>query len=345
MAQQNQPARPIGNPPDPYDRSPEKATAFWNTLASYYAINSDLYTTESHKVVAALTHFKLGTPAGEWDSDQMATALGQTPPDFGNWDPFKDKFNKQFVPPEVQNEAIQKLYDTPMRNREFSQWYQEWSQYARRANVDDATKMYVFRRNVNPSIHNKIISMTPQPATLTDLVKKAREFDRNWRMYAGPATQTPCHGQSPRIRELAGETPDTEINATQGRHSPFKQKKGQGRLTKEEREHRMKNNLCLYCGKPGYKAIECNAKPNTRPGTSLRQLEPIQEDNGSDLSLKEDSHINSIEIKQKISKKPVRLDKPRAFEDKRDDNPTYNQYAVLGSIKDEGSPIVTDEVM
>src|SRR5712691_7750491 len=214
MAQQNQPARPIGNPPDPYDGSPEKATAFWNTLASYYAINSDLYTTESCKVVAALTHFKLGTPAGEWASDQMAVALGQTPPDFGNWDQFKDKFNKQFIPPEVQNEAIQKLYDTPMRNREFGQWYQEWSQHARRANVDDVTKMYAFRRNVNPSIHNKIISMTPQPTTLDDLVAKAREFNHNWRMYTGPATQTPRRGQSPRIRELAGETPDTEINAT-----------------------------------------------------------------------------------------------------------------------------------
>src|SRR5712691_7415474 len=107
----------------------------------------------------------------------------------------------------------------------------------------------------------------------------------------------------------------------------------------------MKNNLCLYCGKPGHKAIECNAKPNTRPGTSLCQIEPIQKDNGSDLSLKEDSNINSIEIKQKISKKPTRLDKPCAFKDKCDDDPAnQNQYAVLGSIKDEGSPIATDEV-
>src|SRR5258707_2500329 len=125
MAQQNQPARPTGNPPDPYDGSPEKATTFWNTLASYYAINLDLYTTEGRKVAAALTHFKLGTPAGEWASDQMATALGQKPVDFGTWNPFKDKFTKQFIPPEVQNKAIQKLYDTPMRNREFGQWYQE----------------------------------------------------------------------------------------------------------------------------------------------------------------------------------------------------------------------------
>src|SRR5260221_4142620 len=105
MAQQNQPACPIGNPPDPYDGSPKKATAFWNTLTSYYSINNDLYTTEGHKVAAALTHFKLGTPASKWASNQMAAALGQTPPDFGNWDPFKDKLSKQVIPTKGTNQA------------------------------------------------------------------------------------------------------------------------------------------------------------------------------------------------------------------------------------------------
>ncbi|KAG6828931.1 hypothetical protein H0H87_009796 [Tephrocybe sp. NHM501043] len=31
-----------------------------------------------------------------------------------------------------------------------------------------------------------------------------------------------------------------------------------GPLTTAEREHCMKNNLCLYCGKEGHKAVECN---------------------------------------------------------------------------------------
>jgi len=56
--------------------------------------------------------------------------------------------------------------------------------------------------------------------------------------------------------------------------------------------------------------------------------------------------ISSIELKCKpIQKKPTWLDKPHAFEDKRDDDPVYrNQYAILGSIKDNGSPIMTDKV-
>src|SRR3979490_734577 len=163
--------------------------------------------------------------------------------------------------------------------------------------------------------------MDVQPATLTDLVNKAREFDRNWRLYTGAPTQTPRR-QSPRIRELTEETPETEINATQGRRPPFKQKKGRGKLTKEEREHRMKNNFGIYCGNPGHMARECTVKPNKRPGTSLRQLESIQEDNGSILDLKEDS-INSIELKHKpIQKKPTQS-KPRASKDECDDDPAY----------------------
>src|SRR5712691_6499025 len=81
----------------------------------------------------------------------------------------------------------------------------------------------------------------------------------------------------------------------------------------------------MYCGKPGHKAIECNAQPNTCPGTSLCQLELIQEDNGSDLSLKEDSSINSIKLKHKlIKKKPIQLDKPHTFEDKCNDDLAYH---------------------
>jgi hypothetical protein len=68
----------------------------------------------------------------------------------------------------------------------------------------------------------------------------------------------------------------------------------------------------------------------------------IQEENGSDQGLKEDTTINSIELKRKpITKKPTRLDKPRAFEDKRDDDPAYrsvNRYAILDTVKEEADP-------
>jgi hypothetical protein len=124
--------------------------------------------------------------------------------------------------------------------------------------------MYAFRKNLNPSLHQKIIQITPQPTMLAALVNKARDLDRNWRLYGGP--QTSFHGgQSSRrnlnvwIREVNSEEPlNVEINATQSK-GKFPQ---WGHLTPGERKHRMNNNLCLYCGKPGHKAIECKAPPN-----------------------------------------------------------------------------------
>jgi hypothetical protein len=37
------------------------------------------------------------------------------------------------------------------------------------------------------------------------------------------------------------------------------------RLTEQQREYRRKNNLCMYCGKPGHVALQCLARPKHRP--------------------------------------------------------------------------------
>ena len=59
----------LGTLPEPFDGTPSKAEAFWNVLANYYFLNEDVYTNESKRVSAALTHFKRGTPAGDWAQD------------------------------------------------------------------------------------------------------------------------------------------------------------------------------------------------------------------------------------------------------------------------------------
>jgi len=73
-----------------------------------------------------------------------------------------------------------------MGNREFNEWYQDWSMHARQANVDEQTWMYAFRKNLNQLLHQKIIQMSLQPDTMTALVKAARDLDKNWHMFAGP---------------------------------------------------------------------------------------------------------------------------------------------------------------
>src|SRR5712691_8762227 len=249
MAQQNQPPRPVGNPPEPYDGTPNKATPFWNTLASYYDMNQDCFANESRRVAAALTHFKAGSPARDWASNRMATALTQNPATYGTWATFTSDFEKQFIPPQTQMESIGKLHNLPIGNREFNEWYQEWSLHARHANIDEPTRMFAFQRNLNVGLHQKIVQISPQPNTLAGLVEKARELDWTWRIYNVPRTSTPSQGfrpQNSHIREIKEDT-TIEINATQRGHGNFRGcGRGRGRLSPEECKRRFDNNLCLY---------------------------------------------------------------------------------------------------
>ena len=157
--------------------------------------------------------------------------------------------------------------------------------------------MFAFRKALNSSLHGKIVQLSPQPATFEDLVTKARDLDRNWRMFAGPLKQNNSRSGQRRsnIRALE-ETPDTEINAFQGKRTPSKKR---GRLTPVERKHRMDNNLCLYCGKPRHKAQDCTAPPNRfpRPSTSsICRIDAIPEEEPT--TEKSDSSINMIDSNQ-----------------------------------------------
>ena len=79
-------------------------------------VNEATYDTNQKKVSSALTYFKQGTQAGNWASDRIAAALAANPIAYGMWDAFKDSFKDQFIPPEMQNEAIQNIHNTPQRN-------------------------------------------------------------------------------------------------------------------------------------------------------------------------------------------------------------------------------------
>jgi len=143
--------------------------------------------------------------------------------------------------------------------------------------MDDATKMYAFRRALDTTLHNKLLQVSLMPNMLAGLVEKAREFNKNWHTFAGPTRG--FRQQNPHIQEISEE--ESEINAfpqpssfgqNQGRGCRHGHGRGHGcgRLTLEEHKHHINNHLCLYCGIPGHITINCTALPNSQPGSSLR---------------------------------------------------------------------------
>ena len=155
--------------------------------------------------------------------------------------------------------------------------------------------MFAFCNNLNGALNQKMTLLTPQPTTLAAAVEKARDFDRNWRLYAGPENSNrgpPRHGNNnARVREVTTqEALNAETNATCG-GPPFKKRR---HLTFSERKHCIDNNLCLYCGKAGHKAIECKAPPNKCPGTKLQQVDTISEEEIKDTNPLDESEVNQM---------------------------------------------------
>ena len=189
----------------------------------------------------------------------MAAAAAANPRTYGNWATLKADFEKHFIPLETCLENIQKMHHTKMGQREFNDWYQEWSTYAVWANLDEQTRMYAFRTCLNQRLYNKIVALSPQPNTMAALVEKVHDLDHHWHMYVPTRSNTTCyHPQNPCIRELTQETTTAEISATQGCHNP----PWKGKLTPKECKRCWDNHLCMYCSKEGHQALQCTAKPN-----------------------------------------------------------------------------------
>jgi hypothetical protein len=248
----------LGSPPEPFDGSSHMADAFWTNLATYYYLNNALYSSESLKIASALSHFKLGTPAGEWARDRQQLAMKRSPPDFGTWADFQKAYKDHFIPVETELSSTQKMHNLKMNNRPFTDWYQDWIVHANRSGANDATKMYAFRQNLPSALHNKIMAVHPAPTTLARLVELSKEFDQIWRMYNQPGL-TNRRRPNTRTTELESSDPST-INATN--YSPHSQK--MKRLTQEEKDRRRRENLCSYCGKPGHWHADCRTKPQNR---------------------------------------------------------------------------------
>jgi hypothetical protein len=65
----------LGTPLEPFDGAASKAKTFLSALQNYYYLNEALYNTQSRRVAAALSHFKVGTAAGEWARCEELTTV------------------------------------------------------------------------------------------------------------------------------------------------------------------------------------------------------------------------------------------------------------------------------
>ena len=120
------------------------------------------------------------------------------------------------------------------------------------------------------ALHKKIIALHPQPTTLKDLIEKASAFDQVWCVYR-PQTSGQSHGYNARATAM-GQEEEAQINLFQpkeGDRRPSGNAATVGKVSCQEKDHRFKEKLCFYCGKPGHQVRDCRVK-KSQPGAGRK---------------------------------------------------------------------------
>jgi hypothetical protein len=95
-----------------------------------------------------------------------------------------------FIPAESALEASTIMHSLRQGNCPFNEWYQEWSTHASHAGVDKSMCMYAFHVNLNQGLHTKLLGLSPQPATLKELVVVLGKFGLVWFKAKFPELET-----------------------------------------------------------------------------------------------------------------------------------------------------------
>ena len=198
--------------------------------------------------------------------DWAVAALKKTQSFFSDFPAFVSEFRLVFDHPPVGPDAQSKLLTISQGNRSVAEYSVEFRLLAAECNWNDEALTCAFRRGLNESIKNQIL--LNQPDSLAALITLSLFVDSRLR--------------SLRIEKQTNETPTTLKDSPDSRapnlfrspptrHKPqFSKAKfdepepmqlGRSRLSREERQHRIRNRLCLYCGASDHLLETCTVRP------------------------------------------------------------------------------------
>ena len=244
--------------PDGYDgKSRLKSLAFITQLQLYFKLQAHQFPSDDKKLMfiatllsgQALDWFRphlerIENPSGKAAPSQILTA-----------DDFFKQLKQVFGPQDEIDKNGQGLLDL-RQTGSMSVYITEFSRLSSFLDLNEKALMLIFFNGLKSEIKSHI-SYFGRPTTLPDFIRVASEVDAriyesNKLRYSRPTS----YRDSPTVVQSSDDPEPMDLDAV--RTNPAPDARGPGRkLTKEERDHRFENNLCLYCGKAGHKVKDC----------------------------------------------------------------------------------------
>lgn len=234
--------------PDTYSGGTKDLERYLSQCQLYFLLKKEGFKTNSDKVLFAGSHLR--GPAADWfapfirDLSKGQRARQETQTIFSNYANFEAALEQLYGSRNKQRTAVRQMQQLKQTGPA-SQYTATFRRLAMDSEWDNTALTTMYYSGLKDTIKDEL-SRGEQPDTLSELIDKVITIDE--RLFE---------------RQMERTRPGTSYGSRQNKPyygpQPMDLSATRGPLTKRDREHRMKNNLCLYCGKPGHRARECNA--------------------------------------------------------------------------------------
>lgn len=237
---------PHANCPPPYDGDPNSCRAFLSQCSLVFALQPRRYVTEESQVAFVITLLK--GKARDW-----ATAVWDARAPFcATFQDFRAEMIKLFDRSAQGDEAAAQLARLSQGRQSVTDYSIQFRTLAASCDWNEAALRARFREGLDDDIQDEIATQD-LPQSLDILVDLALRVEgRLQRRHQRRGAQSPWM--------LVEGVPSSASTSLSPSTDPEPMQVGRLRLTPKEKQDRLTRGLCLYCGKPGHRAIQCPLK-------------------------------------------------------------------------------------
>lgn len=262
----------MGNPPKPFQGDSTKLLSFFQHCDMYFMINQQKFQDDDIKINIMASYFE--GEAEKWfrpyfrdraDNDEDSQE-DDTKEMFSSYKKFKKHVTSAFGGPNEVREAEKAIMNL-RQTGSVRDYATKLRGHIAVLGWADSVTMPIFREGLKPGIKWEIRN-EKSVRTLSKLVEKAIEVDNDIQDLKGHTNNyvhlgrsaKPNQGKARQHKQPYFGPMPMDLDAANKKRNYTK-----GPLTQPEKDRRIKNNLCLYCGKPGHVANDCFAKKGKKP--------------------------------------------------------------------------------
>lgn len=261
-------SRPIKvSPPEYFDGKPSKTRSFLLQLQLMFSAQPLTFTSHASRVTYAATYLR--GPAFSW----FAPFLEQhTHPMLHDFDLFARSLESAFGDPDRTASAERMLVTMEQKQQPAYQYASEFRRIMVDTKWNEEALASMFYRGLREEVKDELCKVD-KPESLAKYMEMAIRIDnrlyerRHERRHSEPsrqATTSKFHRHRPQVPHYTSPSPQPRFVSPSAPTGPepmqLSATKVYKPLTPQEKEHRRKNRLCLYCGQPNHVAQFCPAK-------------------------------------------------------------------------------------